>query len=79
MYYTLELTKRRNQYGEYVIKCYREGKYYEEGTYYTDDWNDALNTLNFEAARHKTIVVNSRLIKDGIEHPWKWWIDYNEE
>jgi len=49
--YTFKLDKRKNDYDEYVLKCYKNGKYYEDGTYYTDDFEDALNTMKFEAKR----------------------------
>lgn len=41
----LRLEKRKNEYGEYLVKAYKEGKLNEEGTYYTDDWEDAVNTF----------------------------------
>ena len=46
-----KLAKRRNSYDEYVIRAYRNGKYDEEATYYTDDWDDAVGTLTDIAQR----------------------------
>lgn len=39
------LGKRKNEFGEYVIMCWKEGKRYTDGDYYTDDADDALGTL----------------------------------
>lgn len=41
----LRLEKRKNDYDEYVVKSYVDGKYNEEQTYYTNDWEDAVNTF----------------------------------
>ena len=41
--YTLKKTK--NDYDEYVVKCYKDGKFDEEGSYYSDDWDDAVATF----------------------------------
>lgn len=43
--YTFKLAKRKNDYDEFVIKAYKNGKYNEGATYYTDDWEDAVGTL----------------------------------
>jgi len=37
---------RKNEYDEYVIKAWRNGKRYEEADYYTDDYDDAVDTMN---------------------------------
>lgn len=42
---TLRLNKAQNEYNEYVVKCYINGKFDESGCYYTDDWNDAVDTF----------------------------------
>lgn len=55
---TFKLAKKKNQYDEYVIRCYQNGKYYEEGSYYTDDWDDAVGTLNDMARRQGLTVHN---------------------
>lgn len=39
------LDKRKNEYDEFVVKEYVNGKFQEDGSYYTDDWNDAVETL----------------------------------
>lgn len=70
----ITLTKRRNDYDEYVIKEYVNGKLIEDLSYYTDDWEDAVNTLNF-IARQKNknvekssngyfILLDSKKVKD---------------
>jgi hypothetical protein len=39
------LRKRRNEWGEYVVRAYdRDGRRYPDGDYFTDDWEDAVNT-----------------------------------
>lgn len=41
-----KLDKKTNDYGEYVIQCFKNGQYNEAGSSYTDDWEDAVGTLN---------------------------------
>ena len=55
-----KLNKRKNEYDEYVIKAYTDGKYDEEKTYYTDDWEDAVNTLNAIAKQSNKNVIEKR-------------------
>ena len=55
-----KLLKKRNQYDEYVVKCYINGKYCEEGSYYTDDWEDAVCTIE-----HVSIINSLKLTKTG--------------
>lgn len=73
----ITLTKRRNDYDEYVIKEYVNGKLIEDLSYYTDDWEDAVDTLNF-IARQKNknvekssngyfILLDSQKVKDDKE------------
>lgn len=52
----LKLAKRKNEYDEYVIRSYVNGKFNEERSYYTDDWEDAVNTLKMEAKRQGLTV-----------------------
>ena len=40
------LNTRKNQFGEYVIRCFLDGKRYPDGDYFTDDKQDATDTLN---------------------------------
>jgi hypothetical protein len=42
---TYTFNGRRNEYGEFVIRCYKEGKRYEAGDYHTNDKADATRTL----------------------------------
>lgn len=60
-----KLNKRKNEYDEYIVKAYTDGKYDEEKTYYTDDWEDAVNTLNAMAKQSNKKVVEKR--KDVFE------------
>lgn len=55
-----KLNKIKNDYGEYVIKAYTDGKYDEEKTYYTDDWKDAVNTLKAMAKQSNKNVIEKR-------------------
>ena len=44
--YRFTLNSRKNEYDEYVIKAWYNGKRYEEADYYTDDYDDAVGTMN---------------------------------
>ena len=50
-YTKLSLYKVKNEYGEYCVKCYADDKYSEIDSYYTDDWQDAVDTFNDMAKR----------------------------
>lgn len=41
----VKFTPKRNEYDEFVVKTYKNGKEYEDGHYYTDDLESALSTL----------------------------------
>lgn len=45
------LNRRRNEYGEFVIRCHQNGERYPDGDYHTDDWDDAVKTLEAMNAR----------------------------
>lgn len=60
-----KLNKRKNEYGEFIVKAYTDGKYDEEKTYYTDDWEDAVDTLNAMAKQSNKKVIEKR--KDVYE------------
>lgn len=60
-----KLNKRKNEYGEFIVKAYTDGKYDEEKTYYTDDWEDAVDTLNAMAKQSNKKVIEKR--KDVFE------------
>ena len=55
---TYKLAKRRNSYDEYVIRSYTNGKYREACSYYTEDFDDALATLNAIAQRENKSVTH---------------------
>ena len=62
------LNRRKNYYGEYVVKDYRDGKYYEEATYYTDDWDDAVGTFAQIVKQFDLEVIEdgpNRLVAEG--------------
>lgn len=54
--FTFKLSKKKNEYDEYVIKAYKNGKYYEDASYYTDDWDDAVGTIKNMASRQGLTV-----------------------
>lgn len=53
------LSKRKNDYGEYVIKGYVNGKRNEDYDYFTDDWEDAIGTAEFLAKQNKGRLVKN--------------------
>jgi len=36
---------KKNEYGEYVVRCFEDGKYNEDKSYFTDDLKDAQATM----------------------------------
>jgi hypothetical protein len=49
------LRKRRNDCGEYVVRAYTaDGRLYPAGYYFTDNWDDAVET-----ARAMNNVINA--------------------
>lgn len=57
--YSFRLIKKKNEYDEFCVKCYKNGKYYEDGSYYTDDWQDAVDTIKAMAKRANLEVKQS--------------------
>lgn len=53
------LSKRKNEYGEYVIKGYVDGERNENYDYFTDDWEDAVGTAKFLAKQNKGELVKN--------------------
>lgn len=43
LYYTL--CSKPNEFGEFVVKCFNNGKRQPIGDYFTDDYTDAVTTL----------------------------------
>jgi len=41
---TYTFNGRKNAWGEYVVRCYKDGKRYDAGDYFTDDKQDAVDT-----------------------------------
>ena len=52
--YVLHLVKRKNDYDEYKIVDKVNG---EVGSYYTDDWDDAVGTFKMICQQHGYRVV----------------------
>lgn len=40
----ITLRKRRNEFGEYVIRVWVNGKRHPDADYFTNDWDDASGT-----------------------------------
>lgn len=57
--YVFKLSKRKNDYDEYVVRAYKNGRYYEDATYYTDDWEDANDTLQSLAEQNGLEVIKN--------------------
>lgn len=63
--YQTRLRKSKNGYGEYTVKSFApdgkggfKNKSYEPATYYTEDWDDALNTFNAIVNQYGLSVEN---------------------
>jgi len=56
-YYRLD--KRKNEYGEFIVKEYINGKFREDGSYYTDDWQDAVDTIK-SMARNEGMAIEQK-------------------
>lgn len=73
----LTLKKKKNDYGEFKVVCMKNGKYDEEGTYYTDDWDDAVGTLKQMAKQMglnvtqngNSYVADSKKAEDSLREP----------
>lgn len=50
--YTFKLAKRKNDYDEFVVRAFKNGRYDEGATYYSDDWEDAVGTLKAMAKQY---------------------------
>jgi len=44
--YRFTFNGRKNKYDEYVIKAWRNCERYEKADYYTNDYDDAVDTMN---------------------------------
>lgn len=60
--YKLSLSKRRNRWGLYKVQVWKNDKPYEESSYETDDWRDAVGTFN-QLARE--LSANNRITDKG--------------
>jgi hypothetical protein len=38
------LRKTKDSAGDYIVRCWVDGIHYPDGDYYTDDWDDAVQT-----------------------------------
>jgi hypothetical protein len=53
---TYKLSTRKNEYGEYVIKAWKDGKRYPDADYHTDDKTDAESTLKLMEIEAKKLA-----------------------
>ena len=63
--------KVKNEYGEFVIKFYENGVRNKEADYYTDDWQDALDTAKSIAQQYDGRIIQKAyasyfIIKENI-------------
>jgi hypothetical protein len=65
----VKLNKRKNEWGEYKVRVYVDGKLNEDASYYTEDWEDAEAT-----AEH--IRKNSPIDLVSLESgKIRWFVD----
>lgn len=57
--FTFTFNGRRDAFDEYVILCYRDGKRYSQGDYFTSDLTDAKCTLNMLRAAKRPFDCDS--------------------
>lgn len=71
--FTFKLSKKKNDYDEYTVACYKDGRYYEDGSYTTEDWDDAVKTIKALAKQQNlnvtqkgsSYIADSAKVKDG--------------
>lgn len=63
---------KKNEIGEYVVKVYINGKYDDHKSYFTDDKQDAINTLNTMKNwyTNKGYIITEARKKYGKVNPW---------
>jgi hypothetical protein len=61
---------RKNEFGEYVVRCYVNGKRHEAGDYHTDDLKDAQATQRHMAflGTLRTLLVGKRVCVVNVKH-----------
>ena len=47
----IKLKHRRNEYGEFCVKVIKDGKADQMESYFTDDWQDAVETAELMASQ----------------------------
>lgn len=86
--HVFKLAKRKNEYGEFVVKEYVDGKFREDGSYYTDDWEDAVGTMKNIASRlgltvkpaGTGFIADSKpTVKDSGEYVYQFPADMTKE
>lgn len=63
--YNFKLERKGNDYDEYIVKCFKNGNYYELGSYYTDNWEDAKKTIRLLALQYNigTTKFNNSILR----------------
>lgn len=70
----VKLAKKRNEYGEYVVKAFdADGSRYPQGDYFTNDWADALATSEAMAKHtddhnNATLLGQTTQLRDELVH-----------
>lgn len=59
-----KLNQKRNEFGEYVIQCWRDGKRFPDGDYFTDDLRDARETLKLLRADEEAFHTGNGIIEN---------------
>lgn len=52
---------RDRVWDQWIVKVYRNGRYVEDESYFTDDKNDAEQTMELMAKQYRTIADKKRL------------------
>ena len=65
---------KKNEHGEYEVRLYVDGKKNDDATYFTDDWDDAVDTAKAMAkkteAKEPPVDMNPKTNKDdGVNNP----------
>lgn len=61
----LSLSKKKNEYGEYTVKFFVNGKYDDDASYHTDNWDDAVSTF-------KDMKKRIEMIKEDVSNSFQY-------
>lgn len=63
---------RKNEHGEWVVKCFRDDVRYPAGDYFTEDEQDAVGTC--KALNNQAVGLMSEGVRTDGESWEAWWI-----